>query len=260
MVHRKRNHAFSLFIGDFTHGDFHFCLSLIGLERSHLPTHGPSKFPWGKDYLWVDTASSRRVPPHCSAGCTWCTSDPHSSQTWALQKKGEALPHPRPYRWYEPIHAVVFLMLPCFKYRNTLADSPALYIHQSTLNIPQVLWIPCLQKSEHCRESEPSLFWLLSDLYLSMPHITGQDEESLWSFYYNTRTVVFLFLVQSLRKDTLQWNISQSICDEWCGSLYTDVHTVLVNCNYLPYFEAVAARQRSAKWLLFFREAVNIGF
>lgn len=36
--------------------------------------------------------------------------------------------------------------------------------------------------------------------------------------------------------------------------------TVVVNCNYLSYFKTAAAWQRSAKWLLFFRDAVNIGF
>lgn len=68
------------------------------------------------------------------------------------------------------------------------------------------------------------------------------------------------FLVQSLREDTPLWYISWSICDEWCGSLYTDVYTVLVNCNYLLCFEAAAAWQRSAKWLLFFRDSVNTDF
>lgn len=133
-------------------------------------------------------------------------------------------------------------------------------IHQPTLNIPQVLWIPCYQNQSIA--GNPNLLFCsgFSVLCLSMPHIIGQDEESLWSFYYNTRTMVFLFVAQSFRKDTLQWNISSSICDEWCVSLYMDVYTVLVNCNYLSYFKAAAAWQRSSKWLLFFKDAVNTGF
>lgn len=32
----------------------------------------------------------------------------------SLAGEGAALPHPNHYRWYEPVHVVVFLMSPCF--------------------------------------------------------------------------------------------------------------------------------------------------
>lgn len=48
----------------------------------------------------------------------------------------------------KPLQVVRACTCSCFphvttlQYRNILADSPVLYIHQPTSNIPQVLWIP----------------------------------------------------------------------------------------------------------------------
>lgn len=125
MGHRKRK-CTSL-QGHFTNSDCHIYLSL---KRIPLSTHGPSKFPWGKDYFWFDTASFCRVPP-C---CTWCTSDSHSPRTWMLQRvcyvqvtKGGMNLHMQLFSWRH--HALI-------QNNKTISESPAFCIHQTALNIP----------------------------------------------------------------------------------------------------------------------------
>lgn len=145
MGHRKRKCTSSLFSRHFTCSDLHFYLSL---KRSLLSAHRPSKFPWGKDCFWFDTASLCRVPP-C---CTCCTSEPHSPQTWMLQKKklchvqatkGDMNLHMQLFPSY--YHALIqnnnHIWKPCLVHSSTSHEHP-----------PGIMDI-LLPKSEHCRES-----------------------------------------------------------------------------------------------------------
>lgn len=146
MGHRKRKCTSSLSSGHFTHCDIHFCLSL---KRSPLSTHGPSKFPWGKDYFWFDTASFCRVPP-C---CTRCMSDLHSPQTWMLQKK-QQLCHAQATKGGMGLCMQLFSWCHHALIQNNNHIWKPCLVHSSTNpeHSPGIMDI-LLPKSEHCGES-----------------------------------------------------------------------------------------------------------